>query len=85
MPLLDSAAAGGEVARLARPLQEDDDLDELIASVAGARVVMLGEATHGTAEFYDWRRRITRRLVIEHGFGFVAVAGAGAGAGTPVA
>ncbi|MBK5231278.1 MAG: erythromycin esterase family protein, partial [Thermoleophilia bacterium] len=61
--------------RLARPLRDDDDLDQLITSIADARVVMLGEATHGTAEFYDWRRRITRRLVIEHGFGFVAVEG----------
>jgi erythromycin esterase len=75
MPPLDPAATATEVTRLARPLRDDDDLDQLITSIADARVVMLGEATHGTAEFYDWRRRITRRLVIEHGFGFVAVEG----------
>src|SRR6476646_7909080 len=38
-----------------------------------ARVVLLGEATHGTAEFYRARAAITRRLVERHGFNIVAV------------
>lgn len=62
-----------EVDRLARPLR--DGVDELAAAIADAKVVMLGEATHGTAEFYDWRREITKILIAEHGFGFVAVEG----------
>ncbi|WP_244818088.1 protein-L-isoaspartate(D-aspartate) O-methyltransferase [Caballeronia sp. Lep1P3] len=37
------------------------------------RVVLLGEASHGTAEFYEARAAITRRLIEEHGFRFVAV------------
>ncbi|WNM42870.1 erythromycin esterase family protein [Micromonospora halotolerans] len=36
---------------------------------------MLGEATHGTHEFYTWRAAVTRRLVEERGFSFVAVEG----------
>ena len=36
---------------------------------------MLGEASHGTHEFYTWRTAITRRLVTELGFSFVAVEG----------
>ncbi len=40
---------------------------------AGARVVLLGEATHGTAEFYRARAAITRRLIERHGFNIVAV------------
>ncbi|WP_298176071.1 erythromycin esterase family protein [Saccharomonospora sp.] len=36
---------------------------------------MLGEATHGTAEFYRWRATLTQRLITEHGFSFVAVEG----------
>jgi protein-L-isoaspartate(D-aspartate) O-methyltransferase len=40
---------------------------------AGARVVLLGEASHGTSEFYRARAAITRRLVEEHGFNIVAV------------
>jgi putative phosphoribosyl transferase len=37
------------------------------------RVVLLGEATHGTSEFYQARAAITRRLIEEHGFSIVAV------------
>lgn len=40
---------------------------------AKKRVVLLGEASHGTAEFYEARAAITRRLIEEHGFRFVAV------------
>jgi erythromycin esterase-like protein len=39
--------------------------------------VLLGEATHGTSDFYTWRARITRRLVEEKGFSFVASRGTG--------
>jgi erythromycin esterase-like protein len=39
----------------------------------GARVVLLGEATHGTSEFYRARAQITRRLIERHGFNIVAV------------
>lgn len=40
---------------------------------AGARVVLLGEASHGTSEFYRARAAITRRLIERHGFDVVAV------------
>lgn len=40
---------------------------------AECRVVLLGEASHGTAEFYRARAAITRRLVADHGFNIVAV------------
>lgn len=42
---------------------------------ADARIVMLGEATHGTAEFYRARAAITRRLVEKHGFRILAIEG----------
>src|SRR4030088_2249425 len=38
-----------------------------------ARVVLLGEATHGTSEFYRARAAITERLIVDHGFNIVAV------------
>jgi len=47
-------------------------VDGLIERMGNARVVLLGEATHGTSEFYQFRALITRRL-IERGFDFVAV------------
>lgn len=49
------------------------DYDSLMAHVGDARLVLLGEATHGTHEFYRERARITRRLITEKGFSAVAV------------
>ena len=63
------------VGRHARPLRDDADLDPLMDRIGDARVVLLGEASHGTSEFYTWRHRISRRLVEEKGFHFIAVEG----------
>ncbi len=62
-----------DVRRLALPLEQPADLDPLLARIGDARFVLLGEATHGTHEFYAWRAALTRRLVAERGFSFVAV------------
>lgn len=61
--------------RSARPLADDRDLDPLLDRIGEAPVVMLGEASHGTSEYYTWRDRITRRLINERGFSFIAVEG----------
>jgi erythromycin esterase-like protein len=58
-----------------RPLREPADLDPLMDRVGDARIVAVGEASHGTHEYYAWRAALTRRLVEERGFGFVAVEG----------
>jgi erythromycin esterase-like protein len=57
------------------PLPEVDDpaLDGLLERIGSARVVLLGEATHGTSEFYRLRAAITRALVERRGFRIVAV------------
>ena len=52
---------------------ETADLGRLLARLSGARLVLLGEATHGSSEFYRMRARITRELVERHGFDVVAV------------
>src|SRR3712207_8750373 len=70
---VDAVAEG--VRRTARPLVTSDDLDPLIERVGDARYVLLGEASHGTSEFYTWRAEISRRLVLEKGFTFIAVEG----------
>lgn len=58
----------------ARPLTGGArDYDELLELVGDARFVLLGEATHGTHEFYEERARITQRLIEEKGFHAVAV------------
>jgi erythromycin esterase-like protein len=52
---------------------EHGDLDPLLSQVGQARFVLIGEASHGTHEFYCLRAELTQRLVEEHGFGAVAV------------
>jgi erythromycin esterase-like protein len=59
--------------RHARALPDERHLDPVLSLVRGARVVLLGEATHGTREFYLLRALLTQRLIVEHGFDAVAV------------
>jgi erythromycin esterase-like protein len=57
------------------PLHNSKDLDHLLDDIGDRSVVMLGEASHGTHEFYTWRAAISRRLIEEKGFNFIAVEG----------
>jgi erythromycin esterase len=57
------------------PLDGPDDLDPLMERIGEARFVLLGEASHGTAEYYDWRRVLSQRLIREKNFSFIAVEG----------
>lgn len=63
-----------DVAAVARPVKASSLID-LASALSTARIVMLGEATHGTAEFYRLRQFLTQRLIEDHGFRFVAVEG----------
>jgi erythromycin esterase-like protein len=73
--------AGGDPARLAAaareaaiPLEEPDAAgDELLEAIGESRFVLLGEASHGTSDFYRARAAITKRLIAEKGFAAVAV------------
>lgn len=55
------------------PALDDPEFAAAFDRFAGARVVLLGEASHGTSEFYRARAAITRRLIERHGFKIVAV------------
>ncbi len=58
------------------PLQgQTSDYDVLMERIGDASIVLLGEATHGTHEFYKARADITKRLIQEKGFGLVAIEG----------
>lgn len=62
------------IRRFATPLAGNSaDYDPLLGMVGDRDLVLLGEATHGTLEFYAMRAEITRRLIVEHGFDAVAV------------
>jgi erythromycin esterase-like protein len=51
----DPAAMVGPVRELARPLHKPGDLDPLLERIGDAHFVLLGEASHGTSEYYNWR------------------------------
>ncbi|NVN87286.1 MAG: protein-L-isoaspartate(D-aspartate) O-methyltransferase [Rhodopseudomonas sp.] len=55
------------------PSIEGADLNPLMQRIGSARIVLLGEASHGTSEFYRMRERITRDLIVKKGFRFVAI------------
>jgi protein-L-isoaspartate(D-aspartate) O-methyltransferase len=52
---------------------KDANLDNLLQRIGDSRIVLLGEASHGTAEFYDMRARITQELIEKKGFTVIAV------------
>ena len=56
-------------------LKTGDDLDQLIESAGSKKLVMLGESTHGTSDYYFWRSEISKRLIAEKGFSFIVVEG----------
>ena len=63
------------VAANSSKVEDESDLDPLMEKIGDARLVLLGEASHGTHEYYMWRARITQRLIKEKGFSFVGVEG----------
>src|SRR5207245_2190764 len=64
-----------EIRAMADPLHTSEDLDALVERLGDARYVLLGEASHGTHDYYAWRAELSRRLITEQGFTFVAVEG----------
>src|SRR5689334_22159370 len=72
---LDDSELMAACRRIARPLNTGEDLDPLLEHIGEARYVLLGEASHGTADYYMWRYRISRRLIEEKGFSFIGVEG----------
>jgi protein-L-isoaspartate(D-aspartate) O-methyltransferase len=71
----DTAALAALVRENAEPIDDIDTgrIDALLDRIGDARLVLIGEASHGTSEFYRMRARITRELIARRGFQFVAV------------
>ncbi len=78
----DARIAAGDQSRISQlirahcePFQdlENAPLDPLLDRIGDARVVLIGEASHGTSEFYRMRARITQELIEKKGFGIVAL------------
>jgi protein-L-isoaspartate(D-aspartate) O-methyltransferase len=66
-----------QIAKAAESFESIDtaDLSTLLGRIGDARVVLLGEASHGTSEFYRMRERISRELIMNKGFSFIAIEG----------
>ena len=54
---------------------ETVDLDPLLDRIGDAGIVLIGEASHGTSEFYKMRSRISRELIVKKDFKFIAIEG----------
>jgi erythromycin esterase len=56
-------------------LESSKDLDPLMEKIGDAKYILLGEASHGTHEYYTWRTAISKRLIAENQCSFIAVEG----------
>ncbi|GGF85636.1 hypothetical protein GCM10010912_33670 [Paenibacillus albidus] len=63
------------IRKLARPLRKEETLAGLLNEAGNAKYVLLGEASHGTSEYYSVRTELSKRLIAEQGFRFIAVEG----------
>lgn len=59
----------------AKPFGSPADLAPILEAIGNAKIVMLGEASHGTSEFYTVRAELSKRLIQEKGFSLIAVEG----------
>src|SRR5438034_11251287 len=82
MNIPDSKTKSGEKIDLEKLISENSlelydakALDQLIEKIGDAKYVLLGEASHGTHEYYTWRMHISKKLIEEKGFSFIAVEG----------
>lgn len=57
------------------PFKSLEDIDFLLNQIGDERLVLLGESTHGTSEYYKMRAEISKRLIADKGFSFIGVEG----------
>jgi erythromycin esterase-like protein/adenine/guanine phosphoribosyltransferase-like PRPP-binding protein len=67
--------ATDDVRAMARPLETEADLETLARHASRARFICIGEASHGTHEFYAWRAALTKRLIELGDIGWIGVEG----------
>lgn len=67
------AGRAADVAEIARRISGPGDYDGIIEAIGNRHVVLIGEASHGTHEFYETRAELTKRLIEEKGFRVLAL------------
>lgn len=70
-----SGGAAREARELAHPLRTPTDLAPAVERASDARFICIGEASHGTHEFYRWRAELSRRLIVEQEVSWIGVEG----------
>jgi erythromycin esterase-like protein len=73
--MLKTKALVENIRQNAIPFTHTQELTPLIEKASNAKYVLLGEASHGTSEFYTFRAEITKQLIEKHQFSFIAVEG----------
>ncbi|MGE6489232.1 erythromycin esterase family protein [Paenisporosarcina sp. NPDC076898] len=63
------------IKKFAIPFETQHDLTTIIEAIGDAKIILLGEASHGTSEFYSVRAELSKRLIEEKGFNIIAVEG----------
>ncbi|MFJ7969942.1 erythromycin esterase family protein [Psychrobacillus sp. NPDC096389] len=63
------------IKKYALPYETNEDLTPILEAIGDAKIVLLGEASHGTSEFYTVRAELSKRLIEEKGFTLIAVEG----------
>jgi erythromycin esterase-like protein len=69
----DDDSLSDDLREIVYPLDEQADYQPLLNLIGDARIVLIGEASHGTEEFYRTRAEITQQLIEQEGFTAVAV------------
>lgn len=75
MTMLKTDQLVDQIKKYAVPFLSATELKPLVQNAGEAKYVLLGEASHGTSEYYSIRSDLTKQLIQEHGFSFVAVEG----------
>lgn len=64
-----------ELGALFIPLDEMENLDRMVDAIGDADIVLLGESSHGTADFYRYRAELSKKLISSKGFNIIGVEG----------
>ena len=75
MPFIMMSLTAQNFSEKAISLEPESNLELLTSTAGNKKLVLLGEASHGTHEYYLWRDKISRKLIEDHDFNFIAVEG----------
>src|SRR3954447_25321838 len=75
MTMLKTDQLVDQIKKYSVPFLTATELKPLVQNACESKYVLLGEASHGTSEFYNIRSDLTKQLIQEYGFSFVAVEG----------